>query len=108
MTELLKLSTNYPNPKSNDDLEILSALWMEDLGHISEEMFLKAIKLYRKTSKFFPTIADILEAYSEVVRNIPKPIALPEQSVVLTPDEEIERKRLIAEFKQKRRNIGTI
>ena len=101
MMELVKLSTNYPNPKSNDDLEILSSLWMDDLGHLSKEMFLKSIKLHRTTSKFFPTIADILDAYAEVVSNIPKPLALEEPRIPLTEEEEKERKKMVLKFRQK-------
>ena len=79
---------------------------MEDFSHISEEIFLEAIKLHRRRSRFFPVIADILELYIEVVRNIPKPMALEEPRIELTPDEEIERKKLITEFKAKKRKIG--
>ena len=84
----------------------MSDLWIEDFSHISEEIFLEAIKLYRMQSKFFPTIADILECYSEVIVNIPKPTALEEPRIELTPEEEIERKQLIADFKAKKRKIG--
>jgi len=107
-TEILKLSANYPNPKTNDELQILANLWLEDFSHISTEIFLEAIKLHRRNSKYFPTIADILSAYQEVIRNKPKPISLPSQSVVMTEEEKIERDRLIAEFKLKRNKIGNI
>lgn len=104
--ELLKLSANYPNPKTNDELQILSGIWLEDFSHISEEIFLETIKLHRRQSKYFPTVADILECYREVVRNIPKPIALEEPHIGLTPDEEKERKQMIANFRAKKRRIG--
>lgn len=87
-------------------MQILSGIWLEDFSHISEEIFLEAIKLHRRQSKFFPTVADILECYQEVVRNIPKPIALEEPHIELTEGEEIERKQMIAEFKAKKRKIG--
>lgn len=86
----------------------MSELWIEDFSHISEEIFLKAIQAYRRQSKFFPTVADILECYQEVVRNIPKPIALEEPHIEFTPEEEAERKQLIADFKAKKRKIGAI
>lgn len=106
--ELLKLSANYPNPKTNDELHILSEMWLEDLSHISEEIFLKATQNHRRQSRFFPTLADILECYQEVVRNTPRPIALEEPHIELTPEEEAERKQLIADFKAKKRKIGAI
>jgi len=101
--ELLKLSANYPNPKTQDELQILSNLWLEDFSHIAEEIFLEAIKLHRRRSRFFPTIADVLELYQEVVRNTHKPIALPEPMNEPSPADVTERKRLISEIKQKRK-----
>lgn len=81
---------------------------MEDLGHLSEEMFLASIKSHRKTSRFFPTVADILERYAEIVRNIPKPTALPEPLPDYSPEEQLEIKKMIKEFKKKRDKIGEI
>ena len=106
--ELLKLSANYPNQKSNDDLQVLASLWLEDFSHIAEEIFLEAIRLHRQRSRFFPVIAEILELYAEVVRNIPKPVALPEPEIKFTPEEEAERQELIRKYKKRRRKIGAI
>ena len=89
-------------------MQILANLWLEDFSHISEEIFLKAIKLHCQRSRFFPTIADILELYAEVVRNIPKPIALPEPRLTFTPEEEAEKKKLILKFKHRFKKIGAI
>lgn len=101
--ELLKLSANYPNPKTNDELQILSEMWLEDLSHISKEIFLKATQAHRRQSRFFPTVADILECYQTVVRNTPKPLALVEPHIEFTQEEETERKQLVADFKAKRK-----
>lgn len=106
--ELLKLSANYPNPKTEDELQILANLWLEDFSHISEEIFLEAIKLHRRRSRFFPTIADVLECYQDVVRNTPKPMALPEPMNEPSEEDLAEQKRLVAEFRSKRKNIGSI
>lgn len=108
MLEIGKLNSIYPNPQPAYVLAIRASVWMEDLGHLSEEMFLASVKLHRKASKFFPTVADILDRYADVCRNIPKPLALEEPHIKFTPEEEIERKQLIAEFKAKKRKIGAI
>ena len=70
----------------------MSDLWLEDFNHISEEIFIKVIRLHRRQSKFFPTVADILECYQEVIRNIPKPIALEEPRIELTPSSKDKEK----------------
>lgn len=108
LKELLKLNAIYPNPVSIDTLKLRAEVWHEQLEHLSEEMFISSINLHIKQSKFFPTIADILECYSEVVRNIPKPRVLPEPRPEFTPEEEAERQELIRKFKLKRKKIGAI
>ncbi len=108
MMEVVKLNSVYPNPQPADILKIRVSVWMEDLGHLSEEMFLASVKLHRKTSKFFPTPADILECYKEVVINKPKPIALDEPHIELTQEEEEERKRLVANYKTKKNRSDII
>lgn len=109
LNEILRLNAIYPNPQPLDVLEIRSGVWFEQLSYLSEEMFLKSVSLHIKNSKFFPTVADIIECYSEVVRNIPKPIALlvPHQ-IKFTPEEEAERRELIRKFKERRKKIGAI
>lgn len=105
---MLDLNSTFPNPQPIDILKIRAGVWYEQLSYLSEEMFLKSVSLHIRNSKFFPTVADILECYSEVVRNIPKPVALPEPEVKFTPEEEAERQELIKKFKTRRRKIGAI
>lgn len=104
--EIAKLNAIYPNPQPADVLKVRASVWMEDLGYLSEEMFLSSVKLHRRISKFFPTVADILECYRDVCRNMPTPIALPEPHIELTLEEELEKKELIKNCKSKLRKIG--
>lgn len=102
MIEIVKLNAIYPNPQPPDVLKVRASVWMEDLGYLSEEMFLSSIRLHRKASKFFPTPADIIEAYNEIVRFAPKPLSLPEARLVFTSEEEAEWKELIKKFRKNR------
>ena len=104
MMEIAKLNSVYPNPQPVEILEMRAFVWLEDLNHISEELFLGALKLCRQQLKFFPTIADVLERYQDVVRNSPEPLSLPEPQIELTAKEEAERKRMIVDFRAGKRN----
>lgn len=108
MEKIVDLNAVYPNPQPIDVLKIRVNVWHEQLKQLSEDMFINSVNLHIKISKFFPTVADILECYQTVVQNTPKPLALDEPHIELTPEEESERKQLIADFKAKKRKIGAI
>lgn len=108
MEKIVDLNAIYSNPQPIDVLKIRVNVWHEQLKQLSEDMFINSVNLHIKISKFFPTPADILECYQEVVRNTPRPIALDEPHIELTQKEEAERKQLIADFKAKKRKIGVI
>lgn len=54
------LRANYPYAKF-DDPEATIKAWEMCLGEYSSESVFNAVKLHMKTSKFFPTPADIIE-----------------------------------------------
>lgn len=60
--ELVKLALIYQNPpKGADELEEIALIWLEDMAHVPNEDLVDAIRCHRRTSKFFPCPADILE-----------------------------------------------
>ena len=108
----MELNGNYPNPLPSELLEIRADTWhreLKDIFHkVDEELFLKACSYHLKNSEFYPVLKNIIEGYRHAVENKPKPIALEEPHIELTPDEEIEKNKLIADFKAKKRKIGAI
>lgn len=65
--EIAKLSVCYPQAKRTvEEIEILTDIWFEDFGNISDDVFIEAVKLHRQRSEFFPTGADILKCCKEI------------------------------------------
>lgn len=57
---------------SAQELELLADEWLEDLrdeGVRSAETFVKAVKLVRRRSKFFPKVSEVLECVAEVAES---------------------------------------
>lgn len=80
--ELMKMSHNYPSIKhTNEELEILSEIWLESFINVSGDVFIDAMRLHREASNFFPTVRDILDCCSSVwearrrnIKILPEPI----------------------------------
>ncbi len=107
MKELIKMSLAYPiNKQTNEELEILSEIWLESFIDISTDVIIDAIRLHREASNYFPTVKDILDCcngvWEERHRNIKK---LPEPIPDLTPEQIKENadkvRKIIGESKPK-------
>ena len=83
------MSLYYPMTKHTDEeIEILAGMWVEDFENISADVFIDSCKLHRRASQFFPTGKDVLDrcadVWAERQRNIKK---LPEPIPDLTPEQ---------------------
>lgn len=59
--ELDKLTIAYPYPERGDaELDVLAQMWSEDLGGMPDHEFRERIREHRRSSKWFPTSADLL------------------------------------------------
>lgn len=60
--ELIKLRAAYPYPdRSVDEMRVLADMWQEDMEHINDEALTAAIREHRQKSKYWPTVAEILD-----------------------------------------------
>lgn len=82
---------NYPLVKISDPAAMVSA-WHMNLADYDTEKVLKAVKFHMKTSKYFPTPADLIEVmtradlvYNEPPRDVPS-IEAPRAKVTAIPD----------------------
>ena len=106
-TELKKLSVYYPQAKrSQAEIVLLTEMWVEDLGHLTSDVFLGAVRRHRQRSEYFPTGKDILDICNDIwaerqraVKELPEPI--PDD--MLTPAEMAAN---IVKFKEKIGGIG--
>lgn len=98
--ELARLAVYYPQAKrSPDEIEILTDMWEEDIGHLAPDRFRECINIHRKRSSFFPVCADLLAINNEI-NNSPKGfISLPE--VDFTPEEIQANKEGLENLKKK-------
>lgn len=74
LEEIAVLALNYPAAMMGpDEIAALLPIWEADLGHLSERLFLEAVAEYRRSHRFFPCTAEILEAAKAVEnRRMPK------------------------------------
>jgi hypothetical protein len=64
--ELDKLSIAYPYPERADaELDALAEMWAEDLDGMTDQELMARIRQHRKTSRWFPTVADIMSVEIE-------------------------------------------
>ena len=88
---LVRLSLYYPQAKRTPgEIEQLSKMWMEDVGHIPEDRFLKCVQLHRQRSAFFPVGVDILQINAELLSREPRHKKLPEPEM---SEEDIEKRK---------------
>lgn len=71
--------------------------WIEDLGHLTTEQFLAAVREYRQHKKFFPCTADILDAH-DALKQVERPkrnlVALPSRPQGFTEEQlELNKRR---------------
>ena len=80
--ELTKLSLCYPSSKqTNEEIVIMSGLWLESLVNVSPDVFVDACRLHREQSHWFPTLVEILDRVKDVwaarernVKRLPEPV----------------------------------
>jgi hypothetical protein len=93
-----------------DQLRLLSREYHEDLvDEMCKEDFDAAIRIVRKRAKFFPTVAEIIEACQEVKRSTPGYASMPyykEYDVQEYTEEEWERSNK-ERLKALARSVGT-
>lgn len=66
---LVNLALHYPQAgRTPAQLQILAEDWAEDLAELSPEVVDRAVKLYRRESPYFPTVADIWARCEEIRR----------------------------------------
>ena len=81
-----KLAVYYPAAKrSMAELVVLTEMFMEDLGHLTDDAFCNAVKAHRQHSEFFPTAKNLLDRNKDLTRKpkefkrLPEPDLTPEQ-----------------------------
>ena len=66
---LVNLALHYPQAgRTPAQLQILAEDWAEDLAEYSPDVVERAVKLYRRESPYFPTVADIWARCEEIRR----------------------------------------
>lgn len=64
---LTRLNLHYPQAqRTPSELQVLAIDWAEDLQGYSDSVVFEAVKRYRRTMPYFPTIADILRHCREL------------------------------------------
>ena len=58
------LTCRPPKPTA-PELEAILSEWLEDCGHMSNRHFSEAMARFRRTSPYFPSTWDILQAYEQ-------------------------------------------
>ena len=86
------IRANYPLVKISDPASMVSA-WEMNLGEYDTNLVVKAAKLHMKTSKFFPTPADLINVmaraelvYNDSEGNLPQIEAPKRAKVTVIPD----------------------
>lgn len=100
LEELLALNRHYPFKKSNDDIEIISSDYFEDLSYMAEVDFIKSIKIWRRKGKQFPLISDLIECHNEIIvdrRNKQQELKL----ISVSEEKRIENIKRLAELKNR-------
>lgn len=104
------MNGNYPNPLPTDLLEIRADTWHRELKEVfykvDESLFLKACGYHLHNNGFYPVLKDIIEGYRYSIENKPKPIAIEEKPIELTPEEEAKRQKMVRGLRNKIRGIG--
>lgn len=90
--EIKALYMLRPHLKINvDQVKTIALLWLEDLEEMPDEVFIEAVKVARRGTKFFPTTCEVLEAARkiEAARYKPPRLGLP----ACNTDDEREAQR---------------
>jgi len=108
---LIAMAIRFPSAGyTPDQLRLLSREYHEDLvDEMCKEDFDAAIRIVRKRAKFFPTVAEIIEACQEVKRSTPGYASMPyykEYDVQEYTEEEWERSNK-ERLKALARSVGT-
>lgn len=91
--ELMKLAVYYPQTRlSQAEIDVLCTLWMEDLAEIGDADFIAAVAAVRRTSRFFPTPAEVRNAAALAAEEASR-----RRAVLCTPQPEtVDRARMHA------------
>ena len=65
--KLTELNIMFNPKKSTEEIYVLADMWFEDVGHISDELFLRSLAVVRQAASWFPVPADILATYRHIV-----------------------------------------
>jgi hypothetical protein len=63
---MASLNTVLQSRKTVDELRILSAIFFEDMEHVSVDDFRECVKRYRRKSRYFPSPVDLLTIYDSI------------------------------------------
>lgn len=65
--ELMKLFLAYPQAhREEDELLLVLELWLESLDQVPDRILPRAMAAHRKASRFFPTVAEIVELANRI------------------------------------------
>ena len=87
----------------------MAALWLEDLAHFSPEVITRAIRRHRRTSRWFPSIADAIAACKAIAEfDASRRLALPEPHLPFEEQMAFNREQARAWLnRQRERERGT-
>lgn len=97
--ELVKLNLALSAQKGTKEIRIITDIWFEDCGHMSEDRFLEAVARYRQKSRWWPAPADVIKEHDTIVAIVREPPALPMPE--LTPAEIEQNKRWVRNLLEK-------
>lgn len=77
LAELDKCNLAFQPRRPQPEIEALAAIWARDLPpELTDGQFARAMSEVRRRSRFWPTLADVLQAHAQRPR--PEPLALPQ------------------------------
>lgn len=74
--QLALLAVVYPTSRrSEEELLVLARVWAEDMARLTDPELEDAVRRVRRTARFFPTPAEVLDAHQEALAERPRPQA---------------------------------
>lgn len=93
--ELKKLAVLYQKPISEPEIVLMAHLWAEELGEMSEQELVAALRLHRRRSNFWPTLAEVFKAHAD---SRPKAITTTVTAEPERTEEDLRRNRIYAKM----------
>jgi len=101
--ELTALGVAYPySGIGPEQVQQLKKVWSDDFTDATDQEFREAVALHRRSSRFFPSPADVRACLGEVRKNPPKQSgceALPQTPGRLSEEERRKGKERLAEIR---------